>query len=63
MEDLRKERKKVQDQIAMAEDQLKDTKDLLRMLEDSKTVSTQTSHHNTSGFPFYEMLIVGHKRL
>eukprot|EP00063_Salmo_salar_P020916 XP_013995751.1 PREDICTED: laminin subunit alpha-3-like isoform X7 [Salmo salar] len=37
MEDLRKERKKVQDQIAMAEDQLKDTKDLLRMLEDSKT--------------------------
>lgn len=63
MEDLRKERKKVQDQIAMAEDQLKDTKDLLRMLDDSKTVSTQTSHDNTSGFPFYEILIVGHKRL
>ncbi|KAK6302715.1 hypothetical protein J4Q44_G00270700 [Coregonus suidteri] len=37
MEDLKKERKKVQDQIAMAEDQLKNTEDLLRMLNDSKT--------------------------
>ncbi|CAB1326313.1 unnamed protein product, partial [Coregonus sp. 'balchen'] len=37
MEDLKKERKKVQDQIAMAEDQLKDTKYLLRRLDDSKT--------------------------
>lgn len=44
MEDLKKERKKVQDQIAMAEDQLKATEDLLRMLNDSKTVSTPTSH-------------------
>ena len=42
MEDLKKERKKVQDQIAMAENQLKATEDLLRMLKDSKTVSTQT---------------------
>ncbi|XP_076001162.1 laminin subunit alpha-3-like [Genypterus blacodes] len=37
IDDLKKERKIVQDQIALAEDELQKTEDLLKMLTDSKT--------------------------
>lgn len=38
MEDLKRERKTVEDQIAMAEDELQKTEDLVKMLADSKMV-------------------------
>lgn len=38
IEDLKKERKIVEDQMAMAEDELQKTEDLVKMLSDSKTV-------------------------
>ena len=38
IEDLEKERDEVADQMAMAKEQLKDTRDLLTTLDDSKKV-------------------------
>lgn len=38
MEDLRKEKDSVSNQIQMAKNQLKSTEDLLKMLQDSKKV-------------------------
>lgn len=42
IEDLKKERKTVEDQIAMAEDELQETEDLVKMLADSKMVCLTT---------------------
>lgn len=39
IEDLKKERKTVEDQIAMAKNELQKTEDLVKMLSDSKMVS------------------------
>lgn len=38
IENLKKERKTVEDQMAMADDELQKTEDMLKMLADSKTV-------------------------
>lgn len=38
IEGLKKERKTVEDQMTMAEDELQKTEDLVKMLSDSKTV-------------------------
>lgn len=38
IENLNKERKTVEDQMAMAEDELQKTEDLVKMLSDSKSV-------------------------
>jgi len=43
VDDLKKERETVEEEMAMAEDELQKTEDLLGMLSDSKTVRDKTS--------------------
>lgn len=44
VEDLKKERKTVEDQMAMAEDELQKTEDSLKMLQESKSVRLTKLH-------------------
>lgn len=47
VEDLKKERERVEEEMVMAEDELQKTEDLLGMLSDSKTVRDKTSRSPT----------------